>query len=116
MKYALIENNVVIQIGAKKRDGFIEAPDYVACGMVKNGDSYSISPKSNDELFTEEMAALNAKYESDTQKAINKVASAMAWDGVTESVKVANARAELAQLKTNYDTQSLAIINKYYGA
>lgn len=76
----------------------------------------TIKQKSTDELFTEEMAALNAKYEADTQKAINKVVSAISWNGTAESVKVANAKAELAQLKTNYDTQSLAIINKYYGA
>lgn len=72
-------------------------------------------PKSNDELFAEEMNAINNRYKSDTKLAIEKVSSAIGWDGATESTKVANARAELYQLKENYDTQSLAIINKYYG-
>lgn len=75
-----------------------------------------IPPKSTDELFTEEMNAINDRYKSGTKAAIEKVSSAIGWDGATESTKVANARAELYQLKENYDTQSLAIINKYYGA
>lgn len=75
-----------------------------------------IPPKSTDELFSEEMNAINNRYKSDTKAAIEKVSSAIGWDGATEGTKVANARAELYQLKENYDTQPLAIINKYYGA
>ena len=73
-------------------------------------------PKSNDELFIKEMESLNTAYQTDTEAAIKKVSAAVAWDGVTETTKIANARAELAQLKENYDTQSIEIINKYYGA
>ncbi|MDX1473335.1 MAG: hypothetical protein R3309_04140, partial [Reinekea sp.] len=75
-----------------------------------------IPPPSNDEIFTKEMEVLNSTYQTDTDTAIKKVSAAVAWDGVTETTKIANARAELAQLKENYDTQSIQIINKYYGA
>lgn len=72
-------------------------------------------PVPIDEQFQAEMDALNAQYEKDTEKAVKKVAHAVAWDGVTETTKIENARAELAQLKQNYDAQSANLISQYYG-
>lgn len=67
------------------------------------------------EQFQGEMDALNQRYVQDTEKAVKKVAHAVAWDGVTETAKIENARAELAQLQLNYDEQSENLIIKYYG-
>lgn len=44
MKYALIENNIVKQTQVSPENGFIEVPDEVICGMIKNGDLYETPP------------------------------------------------------------------------
>jgi hypothetical protein len=55
MAYIKLENNLVIQKQPNPQDGFIEAPDDVVCGMVKNGDGYVVPPKveSSEERIQE---------------------------------------------------------------
>lgn len=73
-------------------------------------------PKSNDELFAEEMDALNAEYDKNMAILANKYNIAVARDGYQETVKVESARAEISALDTQYESDQLAIFNKYYGA
>ena len=43
MSYVLIKDNVVIQKSdSGEQEGFIPAPDDVICGMIKEGDNYSV--------------------------------------------------------------------------
>jgi hypothetical protein len=48
MKYALIENNIVIQIQPNLEEGFVEVSDDIVCGMVQVGDSFVVPPQSFD--------------------------------------------------------------------
>jgi len=50
MKYAKIENDVVVQVQPNKQDGFVEVEDSVICGMVKNGEIFEIPKKSDEEI------------------------------------------------------------------
>lgn len=47
MKYAFVENGVVIRVGVKKMPGMIEAPDDVYCGKLYDGNEFS-DPKPVD--------------------------------------------------------------------
>ena len=73
-------------------------------------------PKSSDELFTEEMDSLNAEYDRNMAILANKYNIAVARDGSQETAKVESARAEILDLDTQYESDQLAIFNKYYGA
>ena len=73
-------------------------------------------PKSNDELFNEEMAALNTEYDKNMTILANKYNIAVARDGSQETAKVESARAEISTLDAQYESDQLAILNKYYGA
>ncbi len=49
MKFALIENGIVLQIQPNKQDGFIEVDDSVICGMLVDGGVFTTpepEPKS----------------------------------------------------------------------
>jgi hypothetical protein len=41
MRYALIEDNTVVQIDCNPRDGFIEVEDSVVCGMLLEGSTFT---------------------------------------------------------------------------
>ena len=73
-------------------------------------------PKSNDELFAQEMDALNSEYDKNMAILANKYNIAVARDGSQETAKVESARAEISALDTQYESDQLAILNKYYGA
>lgn len=73
-------------------------------------------PKTDDELFTEEMDQLNSEYDENMLILANKYNIAVARDGSQETVKVESARAEISTLDAQYELDQLAIINKYYGA
>ena len=52
MAYARIENKIVVFRSEQNRDGLIEIPDDVCCGMIQNKDgTFSNPPKSNEQLF-----------------------------------------------------------------
>lgn len=72
-------------------------------------------PKSNDELFTEEMNALNDRHYHDVLKATKSYNIAKARDGSTETEKVIASRDKIADIDAQYETDQLSIINKYYG-
>lgn len=44
MKYAKIENNIVVQIQPHKEHGFIEVSDSVVCGQIKKDDGKFDNP------------------------------------------------------------------------
>jgi len=73
-------------------------------------------PKTNDELFVEEMDALNANYDKAMSLLANEYNVAAARDGSVETEKVASVRAKITALDSQYETDQLAIINKYFGA
>lgn len=41
MKYAKIENDVIIQIQPNLEKGFVEVPDDAVCGQIKQGNSFA---------------------------------------------------------------------------
>lgn len=75
-----------------------------------------IPQPSADELFTEEIEALNANYDKAMLLLANEYHVAIARDGSVETEKVASVRANITALDSQYETDQLAIINKYYGA
>ena len=74
-----------------------------------------IKQKTTDELFAEEMDALNSEYDVNMAILANKYNIAVARDGSQETVKVESARAEITTLDAQYESDQLAIFNKYYG-
>lgn len=60
MRYAQIENNVVVQIDCNPRDGFIEVDDSVCCGVIFDGENFS-SPKPAGLPVQEQIDALEAQ-------------------------------------------------------
>ena len=56
MKYAKIENNVVVQTQPNEETGFIKVPDNVCAGMIKKGKSFE-NPKTKEELSFNEIRA-----------------------------------------------------------
>lgn len=40
MKYALIIDNIVVQVQPNEQEGFIKVGDDVVCGMIKEGDTF----------------------------------------------------------------------------
>lgn len=73
-------------------------------------------PKTSDMLFTEEMEELNSEYDKNMAILATKYNIAVARDGSQETAKVESARAEISTLDEQYESDQLAIINKYYGA
>lgn len=54
MKYVKLNgNNVVIQVQPEHEEGFIEAPDNVVAGMIKNGNTYAAPSKTTEEQTQE---------------------------------------------------------------
>ena len=44
MRYAKIENNIVVQTQPNLEDGFIEVDDNVICGQIKEGNNFINPP------------------------------------------------------------------------
>lgn len=71
MKYAKIENNIVIQIQPNPEDGFIEVDDDVVCGMIQKEDGSFVNPvfeKTPEEIENERISEINSM----TEKIITK--------------------------------------------
>lgn len=78
--------------------------------------AYKNPPKSTDELFTEEMAELNAEYDKNMSVLANRYNIAIARDGSSETAKVASIRTEISELDNQYDLDQIAVFEKHYGA
>ena len=48
MAWIKIENNTITQKQPYQEEGFVEAPDNVICGMIKEGDSFVNPPETLD--------------------------------------------------------------------
>ena len=48
MAWVKINNNIIIQKQPYQEEGFVEAPDNVICGMIKEGDSFVNPPETLD--------------------------------------------------------------------
>ena len=48
MAWVKINNNIIIQKQPYQEEGFVEAPDDVICGMIKEGDSFVNPPETLD--------------------------------------------------------------------
>jgi len=53
MAWVKIENNIVIQKQPYQEDGFVEVADSVVCGMIKQGDSFVVPPKTLEQAMIE---------------------------------------------------------------
>jgi hypothetical protein len=72
-------------------------------------------PKSNDELFNEELDQLNNDKDSKIKGLVEDYSYAVAVDGSTETEKVISIRNEMTEVNDQYAVDQLALINKYYG-
>lgn len=113
MRYAFIENNVVVQIDCRPRAGFIEVDSSVCCGMLYDGVNFKLPTKSNDQLLNEEMEALNKQYDANMLSLANEYNIAVARDASTETEKVLAARAKIDALDLQYDSDQAKLIAKY---
>lgn len=59
MKYALIENNIVMQTQPNYQTGFVEVPDSVIVGMIDNGDGTFSNPPPTPLTKQESVDAIN---------------------------------------------------------
>ena len=48
MVWVKIDNNIIVQKQSYQEEGFVEAPDNVICGMIKEGDSFVNPPETLD--------------------------------------------------------------------
>ena len=48
MVWVKINNNIIVQKQPYQEEGFVEAPDNVICGMIKEGDSFVNPPETLD--------------------------------------------------------------------
>jgi len=60
MRYAKIENNEVVQVDCNPREGFVEVDDSICCGMLFDGEDFSI-PKPVRPTIQEQIEALEAQ-------------------------------------------------------
>lgn len=58
MKYALIENGIVVQVQSKKADGFIDVGDCVVCGMIMVDGAFADPQPEVNPRIAEIQAAL----------------------------------------------------------
>lgn len=58
MRYALIEDNKVIQVDCNPRTGFIEVEDNVVCGMILDNTFNFVTPDKRPEELAHEAKAL----------------------------------------------------------
>lgn len=63
MRFAKIENNIVIQIQPNLEDGFIEVDDSVCCGMVLENGKFivSIVSKTEEEIEVERIQSIKQR-------------------------------------------------------
>ena len=52
MAWVKINNNIIIQKQPYQEEGFVEAPDNVICGMIKEGDSFVNPPETLDNALS----------------------------------------------------------------
>lgn len=123
--YYVIENNIIVGKSSRpintnltviKSNEEWDVRDAYIDGVFIPRADYESSQKSNDELFNEEMDGLNVEYDKNMSILANKYNIAVARDGSQETAKVESARAEISTLDEQYESDQLAIFNKYYGA
>ena len=51
MAWVKIENNIVIQKQPYQENGFVEVADTVVCGMIQQGDSFVVPPKTLEQAI-----------------------------------------------------------------
>ena len=89
MKYAKIENSIVVQVQPNKQDGFLQVDDYVIAGMIKdkNGDYYApaLTPTTEE---------LIATYRTAVGQYIDSVAVGLGFDSIVTAVTYADEPAD----------------------
>lgn len=71
-------------------------------------------PKSNDELFSEEVTKLNADHYNKVLALTNRYNIAVMRDGSVEGSKVLAIRAEMSSVDATYEAAQNELIVKYY--
>lgn len=74
MKYAKIENNIVIQIQSNPQDGFIEVEDNICCGMIKQDNTFvnPVFEKTEEQIFSEKWETINHYLDNEIPNFINE--------------------------------------------
>lgn len=63
MKYALIIDNIVVQIQPNPQDGFIEVEDNICCGMIEQGITFvnPVFEKTPEEIEVERIQSIKQR-------------------------------------------------------
>lgn len=120
MQYYIDANGMLIEksgVDYRLKIGRLSKSEFDTYRIATDEEVESIlnPTQSTEELFEQEIAALNIKHYKDVLEATNQYNIAVARDGSTEGEKVIAARANLADIDAQFELDQLAIINKYYG-
>lgn len=82
MKYAKIENGIVIQTQPNQEDGFLEVKDSVYCGMKLENGEYVIPPKTTEQIKAEFINTIQVMLDTKAQeKSYDNIVSACSYAG-----------------------------------
>ena len=73
MKYAKIESNKVVQVQPYPEDGFVEIPDSIVCGMIKETDGTFVNPPIPQKQLDAQKVAEAKTYLSSTDWIVTKI-------------------------------------------
>ena len=99
-KYALIENNVVVQVQTKLAPGFIKVPEHVVCGMLSNKGEFT-TPSPTQKPYTDLRREELAQLDGDGMDAIRKAVQALA-DGLPLPAEFSTYMGKVAAVKAKY--------------
>jgi len=99
MKYAKLENGIVTQINVRETEGFVEVPDSVMCGQIKEGDLFVNPPASQQQI--ERKAAYDAA--AAVFNGLSKGKQAL-WEPVRLAVADAILAGDMASAKETLET------------
>lgn len=74
MKYALIIDNIVVQVQPNPKDGFINIEDSICCGMIKQGNTFvnPVFEKTEEQIFSEKWETINHYLDNEIPNFINE--------------------------------------------
>jgi hypothetical protein len=114
MKYALIENGVIIQIDIDPREGFVEVVSDAVCGQLQSLETGELSnpPKT----YSQELAGLNADKKAKEKAFADRISLIHSRNGLAEEpTSTAMRNAILSKIDSDYADSKEALKTKYFG-
>jgi len=102
MKYAKIESNKVAQVQPSPEDGFVEIPDNVVCGMIKETDGTFVNPPiPQEQLDAQRIGEIDARLKEIDVESVRPLRAINAGtDTQFDRDKLADLDAEAETLRT----------------